>query len=87
MYANENKIKFDTHLGLENAWLSRNQIRIRPKRCDGIKGMTFKVFTILQLMYVMLRVPLTFDFDSDVINQLFFFLFLAACDFNAAAKS
>lgn len=31
------KIKFDTHLGLENAWLSRNQIRIRPNRCDGIK--------------------------------------------------
>lgn len=55
MYANENKIKFDMHLGLENAWLSRNQIKSRPNRCDGIKGMTFKVFSILQLMNVMLR--------------------------------
>lgn len=75
MYANEKKRKFDTHLGLENALLSRNQIRIRPNRCDGIKGMTFKVFTILQLMYVMLSVPLTIDFDSDVTNQLFYFYF------------
>lgn len=46
MYANEKKRKFDTHLGLENAWLSKNQIRIRPNRCDGIKGMTFKVFNV-----------------------------------------
>lgn len=28
MYANENKIKFDTHLGLENAWTGYLEIRL-----------------------------------------------------------
>lgn len=46
MYVNENKIKFDMYLGLENVWLFRNQIRIRFNCCDGIKGMMFKVFII-----------------------------------------
>lgn len=46
MYVNENKIKFDMYLGLENVWLFRNQIRIRFNCCEGIKGMMFKVFII-----------------------------------------
>lgn len=46
MYVNENKIKFDMYLGLENVWLFRNQIKSRLNCCDGIKGMMFKVFSI-----------------------------------------